>query len=268
MKVIKSLKTGSSAPLVIDDNGQLLFVKLRSGMSGEHSLITEYLCTQIGIQLGLPLIHPTFIILDSKLDISKLDIEIRDLVKKSYGWNIAFDYKSDPLDLKVDDVNQMDQSILSKLFLLDVALLNIDRTPGNLNLFKSHNKVYSIDYESSLITHELTNSINLCQNERVLQQLRNSPLYHRIESIVLEEFINDLSNIKLEPLMKEIPIDIINQSKIDKMCLEFEKKKRLDWSLHHVLDSVNQLTPENEEELKQRSNKNQEKFRKNFGQRL
>lgn len=236
MKAIKALKRGSSAPIVIEHQGKFLLVKLRAGMSGEHALLIEYFGTKLGSQIGLPTLTPSFITLNENLDTANLDIEIKDLLSKSQGLNIAFDYKEGTHDLTEEETSKIDSNLSSELFLFDLVMLNIDRTTSNTNLIGDENSLYSIDYESSLMIQELFSDVTFSNHTRILQQLRNNPLYQEVEPSTL----------------------------LDGLSL----KKDQRWNLNEILDKLNQLNPQSAAELKTRNSENQSRFKKNFEGRL
>ena len=81
------------------------------------------------------------------------DYEIRELIKKSAGLNLALDYLpgSTMFDRAAND--KVTPEVASLAVWFDAFTQNVDRTPRNANLLMWHRKPYFIDHGAALYFH-------------------------------------------------------------------------------------------------------------------
>jgi len=263
--VIESyIQKGNSFPIIINDNEKKYFVKLRAGMSGKYALLNEWIGNKIGAQLGINTQTPIWIELDSDLQIGDIHLEVKELVQKSVGLNIGFDYQPQAIDLKEQELDKWNKQELKEIFLLDLMMINIDRTSGNLNLMKVGGKLFSVDYESSLWLQETLEQRHFLEAKSILQCLRNNPLFQVVDDQTIDAFLKKTEQLSLTEILLDIPVSLLNLQDRKLLIQQFEDKKRKGWFLKEMLYKLNTIKRESTAEQKERINKNQAEFLRKF----
>jgi hypothetical protein len=247
---------------VIQSDTKKMLVKLRAGLSGEYSLLSEWLGNQTGNLIGLNTRKPFWIFLTDSLKYDNIYIEVRDLIDKSLGVNIGFEYIDSFIDFDLSNISKIDKEQQADIFLVDLIMLNIDRTTQNHNLLINGTDITVSDFDSSLIFNELINNVDLSKNKQILQCLKSNPFYQKIDNLLLKRFLNRLNNIDFGKIIFEIPHELISYSKKKMICQRIEDKKTKDWNLKELLVNLENTTLETESERVMRINKNREKLEK------
>lgn len=263
MKVIEYKLGGNSFPIIVDDGIQKILVKLRAGMSGEYSLLSEWFGNVIGKKFGVNTRQPKWINLTDLLEYSNVYIEVRDLTEKSMGLNISFEYFENAKDFSLIDTTTMIKENYIDVYLLDVLMLNVDRTVKNLNLMRDNeNNLIVSDFESSLLFNEMINNRALSKDERVLQCLKTIPFYQKVESRELDFFVNRLNELDLEFIISDLPNEVLTGQNREKLLREFERRRNTNWGLKELLDRIDNIPLETESEKEERIKRNREKLEK------
>jgi hypothetical protein len=269
MKVIEYKLGGSSFPIIVDDGTQIFLVKLSAGMSGEYSLLSEWFGNVIGKKLGINTRQPKWIYLTDLLEYNNVYIEVRDLIEKSMGLNISFEYIENAKDFSLLESESMAKEKFIDVYLLDVLMLNIDRTVNNLNLMRDdEDNLIVSDFESSLIFNEMLNGRALYKDERILQCLKTNPFYQKVESRELDIFTNKLNELDLELLIFDLPSEVLSSQNREKLQKEFEAKRNINWGLTDLLDRIDNVSLETDEEKEKRIKRNREKLEKLVNSKL
>ncbi len=262
---IESYKTnGSSLPIVIKHNDQKYFVKLHAGMSGSQALINEWIGNSLGLALGINVQTPRWIEISEDIKTDHLSIELRELIKKSIGLNIAFEFKENVKEIDVTELKGMLKKDLIEVFLFDLLLINIDRSSSNLNLMKVDKSIISFDYESSLFIQQLSQNKELLENPKVLQCLRENPLFQIPSEAKLYEFIQKLKKVNIEKILDGIPLVLLSQKDKHLLFEGIKARKKEEWSIYELLQKLRKLEPETKHAFKKRINKNQDQFKRNL----
>lgn len=141
-------------PAIIEaDDLGLYVVKFRGAGQGPLALLAELAAGEIGRALGLTVPELVFVELDPLLGRNEPDAEIRDLLKRSTGLNLALDYLpgSTMFDPAAGDSAGPELASLAVWF--DAFVTNVDRTPRNPNLLKWHRQLYFIDHGAAMYFH-------------------------------------------------------------------------------------------------------------------
>ena len=231
-------------------------------MSGKYALINEWIGNRIGFEIGIRTQKPTWIYLDHDIRSEGIHIEIKELVNKSLGLNIGFDFKQNAVEIKSTDLAELDREELKNIFLLDLIMLNIDRTPSNINLFTSDNQLYSVDYESSLLVPQILAKKNPLDNSRVLQCLRNNPLYQELTENEINIFTAKFRNISTDKILDEIPKELLNARDALLLSHQIKARRHNGWMLLPLMHELKKLKPETQASQKRRNRKNQAEFRR------
>lgn len=264
MKIESYIKRGNSFPIIIDDKGIKYFVKLRAGMSGKYGLLNEWIGCKLGQELGVNTQNPEWIELNDNLNTGDIYIEVKELINKSFGLNIGFEYKNDALEIAKYDFEEFDKKDLNRMFLFDLLMVNIDRTESNLNMIKVKDKLISIDYESSFLVQEIIENRILFKNKQILQSLRNNPLCQNIDEEEINDFIESTRKINITEMLINIPKVLLTEDNRTLFIEGFEERKRNDWFLKEILNYLKNMNIQSEIEQNNRAKKNEIKFRKRF----
>lgn len=261
MEVISYILGGSSTPIIVQQNDQKFLVKLRAGLSGQYSIISEWFGNRIGQLIGLNTRQPKWIELTSTLNYVNIYIEVRDLIEKSLGVNIGFEYLESIQPLTNNDLSSADLEKFSYAYLLDVLMINIDRTSQNLNLLGTDNgKIIISDFDSSLIFNELLNGTKLTKDDRILQALKSNPFYQRVDKLSLKRFINKVNQINFDDIINDIPSQILDHQRKQDLLSTIIKKKTRGWDLLETLKDIDQTILESESDRDLRIRNNREKL--------
>lgn len=239
-------------------------MKLRAGMSNKYALLNEWIGNKLGNQLGIKIQSPVWFESDDKIATKNTYIEVKELIEKSLGFNIGFDFKEHITEIQVDELELCSHKDLIRIFLFDLMMVNVDRTLANTNLIRFDNTIFSIDYESSLLVQSIIEDKNFLENSRVLQCFRNNPLYQEIEENEVNEFLAITHSVSLDLILSEIPESLLNKKTFNLLKQGIEKRKEQDWSLKEILSKLKSLQPENQDEQKAKRKMNQAKFKKNL----
>lgn len=264
MPITSHINKGNSCPVVLENQGQKYFVKLRAGMSGQYALASEWIGNRLGLELGIHTQTPFWIELNQPIIADEIHIEVRELIAKSAGLNIGFAYQADAKEVSTQALKELDKTISAQIFLLDLVMLNIDRTPSNLNLMEVGGKVISVDYESSLLLQDVLGSGKLLEDQRILHCLRSNPLYAEIEEEIIDAFIEKLSVCPFENIIAEIPVGILSEAQRKTILERLAMKQQNAWFLKETMYKLRTITTESKAAQKKRINQNQADFKRKF----
>src|SRR4051812_17323905 len=134
---VTPLREGGSLPAIVegDDDGTYV-LKFRGAGQGVRALIAELVVGELARALGLPVPEIVFAEVDPRLGKTEPDAEIRDLLRKSEGRNLALDYLpgSITFDPLIDGDAASPALFASSIVWFDALVTNVDRTPRNTNL--------------------------------------------------------------------------------------------------------------------------------------
>lgn len=265
-RVIQVIKTGSSRPLVVEDEqGDRYLVKMRESLSNPYASISDFICCKLGLALGLPVIDPVWMLLEPGLDWQNVDDEMQDTIAKSFGYNIAYPYFEKAVDVKVNEITPGEPPWRG-LFLFDLLMLNIDRGLHNLNLIRVKKRLYSFDYETSMLVTGCLQGKSFHEHPGVLQQIRQNPLHYPVSAEQLHTMQAQLSEVNISGLLAQFPPAWLPQWE-EQVTLLYERLSR-DWQdtdrYLPLLEHLHLLVPEPEEARKARILQNREAFEQRF----
>ena len=153
-RYVTPLREGGSLPAIVeaDDLGTYV-LKFRGAGQGVKVLIAELVAGEIGRLLGLPVPEIVFAELDPALGRSEADSEVRDLITRSAGLNLAIDYLPGSFGYEAAAPPPVDADVASAIVWFDAYVTNVDRTPRNTNMLLWHKKLWLIDHGASLNFH-------------------------------------------------------------------------------------------------------------------
>lgn len=264
MTITSYIQRGNSSPIILEDKSRKYFVKLRAGMSGKQALVAEWIGNKLADQLNVKTQTPTWIELHDPTVFEDIHIEVKDLIAKSSGINIGFEYQEDATSIHKNELDNLNRNLANKIYLFDLMMINVDRTPDNLNLMKVGTEIISVDYESSLLIQSIIEDKNLLDDSRILHCLRSNPLYQEMDEATINTFIEETAKINMEEILKEIPLTLLNDDERILLISGIETKKKNKWFLKEILNRLKEISIETKEESKRRMKLNQQRFKQNF----
>src|SRR3954451_12873554 len=166
-RYVLPLREGGSLPAIMEaDDLGLYVVKFRGAGQGALALVAELIAGEIGRALGLRVPEIVLVEVDATLGRKEPDYEIRELLNRSAGLNLALDYLpgSSMFDPAAGDT--ADTSLASLAVWFDAFVTNVDRTARNPNLLYWHKTLYFIDHGAALYFHH---------NWKNMEQMVESP---------------------------------------------------------------------------------------------
>ena len=261
MEVISYFMGGNSFPIVVRHQQQKKLVKLRAGLSGGHASVSEWFGNIVGDFLGIYTRQPYWIFLPDDLVYDKMYIEVKDLIEKSLGVNIAFDFIENAQSVQSHDLKSLDISQYVDVFLFDVIMLNIDRTKSHPNMLMDNDKrIIVSDFDASLLFNELLSGSNLQHNSRVLQCLKEHPFYQIVSSDKIADFLSNLNNVDFKSIIETIPDDILELQFKSQILEVIAQRVRDDWQLKELLENISVTRVESELERNRRIRQNREQL--------
>jgi len=153
-RYVTPLREGGSLPAIVegDDHG-LYVLKFRGAGQGAKALIAELLSGELARVAGLRVPELVLVQVDTELGRNEPDAEIRDLLKRSIGVNLALDYLpgSITFDPAVGPAPPAEEA--SAIVWWDAFTSNVDRTARNPNLLWWHRQLWLIDHGAALYFH-------------------------------------------------------------------------------------------------------------------
>lgn len=269
MKVISYVSQGNSFPIIVEDKGSTFFVKLQAGMSGKYALVNEWLGNSIGKQLNINTQKPYWIEIDDHIILDDIYIEVRDLVHKSKGVNIGFEYIKETHSINLQDLSILSQFHLQEIFLFDIIMINIDRTSTNINLMQVGEDIVSLDYESSLLVQECIERKDFLANAQILYCLRNNPLYDdSITDEAIDSFLMKIGKVSFQDILVDVPNNLLDIKERQLIMQSIMQKTAKSWNLKSTLMKLKDIKLETKNQYKKRVNKNQEAFRKRMREKV
>jgi hypothetical protein len=149
-RVLSAFRQGSSWPVLIDTGAERLVVKLRATAQGTAPLVAEIVVGALAEALGLQTPARYLVELDPQLPSLDPHEELLDLLRRSQGLNLGFEWLEGFRDLRPPDAARLRAELAAPIVWLDALVQNPDRTPRNPNLMIKSGKVRLIDHGAAL----------------------------------------------------------------------------------------------------------------------
>lgn len=264
--VIENLiRKGSSVPIVASDKrGENFFVKAKAAGDGLTSLISDWIVTSIGTEIGLPVLKPMTILIDDSVQFKYKHVEVYNIVKRSYGANLAYNYF--PAAEAYDPENPeagFDANIKDLIFLFDSFFLNIDRTKNNPNIFISGKEIYAVDFGACFLIKEIFDDIPYCRNVEIQKLLKRNIFYNEnAEAELLLQKLSSLSFKKVSDIIYGFPDEWLEGSRVSKIDLAEKLFNYInkDNHLKKALTVLKEIEIPSDEELIKKQRENKKKF--------
>jgi len=149
-RVLRADRGGSSWPVLIETDAGIFHTKLRGAAQAPASLVAEIIVGALADTLGLSVPARVLIDIPSDVPVDDPHQELGDLLRRSVGPNLGFQYIADVRAFHATDAPHVHRELASKIVWLDGLVQNPDRTAKNPNLLWSHGALLLIDHGASL----------------------------------------------------------------------------------------------------------------------
>ena len=162
LRVERVLSTfrGSTWPVLALAAGQKVVVKLRGSAEGMLPLIAELVVGALADSLGL--LTPERYLVELTVGTPSDDPheELRDLLARSVGLNLGFQYLEGFRNVTIADASRIEPALAARIVWLDALVQNPDRTPRNPNMMIKAGKIWLIDHGAALHFHHDWSSVS------------------------------------------------------------------------------------------------------------
>lgn len=206
---VTPLREGGSLPAIVegDDDGTYV-LKFRGAGQGARALVAELVSGELARFLGLPVPEIVFAELDARMAKTEPDPEIRELLQRSVGLNLALDYLpgSITFDPLVEGSSLATARLGSQVVWFDALVTNVDRTPRNPNVLVWHRKLFLIDHGASLYFHHTWDDY-LARSRAPFSQIQDHVLLRWASDLreVDAEWAQRLTSAVIEEVLSLIP---------------------------------------------------------------
>ncbi len=150
-KVLSAFRQGSSWPVLVDTGEQRVFTKLRATAHGTAPLVAEVVVGELADALGIPTPARCLVEIAANLESAYPHEELLDLLARSQGWNLGFEFLEGYRDVTVGDARRIPTTHAAPIIWLDALVENPDRTEQNPNLMIKAGRVTLIDNGAALM---------------------------------------------------------------------------------------------------------------------
>ena len=161
-RYVTPLREGGSLPAIIEAADLGLYVlKFRGAGQGPLALVAELVAGEIGRALGLRVPELVLVDVEEALGRNEPDQEIRDLLKRSVGLNLAMDFLPGATMFDLAAGDRVDPATASLGVWFDAFVTNVDRTARNPNLLMWHHNPWFIDHGAALYFQHQWHSVGV-----------------------------------------------------------------------------------------------------------
>lgn len=141
---------GSSWPVLAETEAGVRFVKLRGAGQGIEPLIAEIIVAGIAEAIGLRVPARSLVSLHAGIESMNGRDELRDLLDRSVGVNLGFEYLVGATMFVPSDADRVSADDAAAIVWLDALVMNPDRTARNPNLMWVRDRLWLIDHGAAL----------------------------------------------------------------------------------------------------------------------
>jgi hypothetical protein len=199
-RLLKTLKSGSSLPGLVETEAGSYIVKWNGSGEGTLGSAVDWITTQLAESFAIPTApHALIQVEEEFIEQTNYD-EMRDIIAGSVGINLGVQFIPDAEPYPAQDTAWLESSLKDLVFLFDILVLNTDRTLENPNVILANAKLYFLDFSAAF---EVRGAVmNRQFNETtLLPVLREHPFYNADVSI--RAFSS--SQKILEPIVSGVP---------------------------------------------------------------
>jgi hypothetical protein len=139
--------------VLVDVGERKLVVKLRGSAEGVLPLVSEIVVGELAEALGLATPARYLVELAAGLGSDDPHEELRDLLERSVGLNLGFQWLEGFRDVTPADAARVKPELAAAIVWLDALVQNPDRTARNPNLLIKSGQIWLIDHGAALPFH-------------------------------------------------------------------------------------------------------------------
>jgi len=235
--------------------------------------VVEWVASKFGELLQIPILQPVLVNIDATIAEQAGDPETKELLEKSVGINLGTAYVPDAASYNTRYAQRIDGFLKHRIFLFDVFLLNVDRTDINANMIIHNDKLWCLDYSSSLAIR--SSIIREPYREHViLKCLKLHPFYSQnLDPYGFIKSLKEIPDERIREIVDSIPPEWIEKLNGTKNDLESRRiiterlidKKQHGIALRNRLDLLKVLKVETAEESSLRGDSKRKAFEQKWG---
>lgn len=158
---------------MVDTADGLRFTKLRGAAQGTPALVAEIIVAELARAIGLLVPAWCIVELPPGVPSDDPDDELRDLLDRSAGDNVGFEYLEGARDVQAIEAPSLDAGFAARVLWLDAFVQNVDRTPRNPNIMVRRGRYWLIDHGVALSFHHDWGSVTESSPERAYDASRH-----------------------------------------------------------------------------------------------
>jgi hypothetical protein len=183
-RVLRADRRGSSWPVVVDTADGLRFAKLRGAAQGTPALVAEIIVAEIARAIGLHVPAWCVVALPHGIESDDPNDELRDLLDRSAGDNVGFEFLEAARDLQASEAPSLNADFAARVLWLDAFVQNVDRTTRNPNIMVRRGRYFLIDHGVALTFHHDWASVTETTPDRAYDASRH--LFHSAATMLPE----------------------------------------------------------------------------------
>ena len=149
-QILSAFRQGSSWPVLVDTGQERVFTKLRANAHGTAPLVAEIVVGELADALGLNTPARCLVEIEAGIESLFPHEELFDLLARSQGLNLGFEFLEGYRDVKVADARRIRPELAAAIIWLDALVQNPDRTEQNPNLMIKAGRIELIDNGAAL----------------------------------------------------------------------------------------------------------------------
>jgi hypothetical protein len=149
-RVLAADLRGSSWPVLVETDNGPLFTKLRGAGQGVLPLVAEIIVASLAEAIGLRVPRRQLVTIAPDIESDNRRDELRDLLDRSVGLNLGFDYLAGARMVTPGDIGRISEDDAAAIVWLDGLVMNPDRTARNTNLMLLRDALWLIDHGAAL----------------------------------------------------------------------------------------------------------------------
>ncbi len=208
-RILRTLRGGSSWPVVVDTAGGRYVVKLRGAAQGTPALVAEVIVAGLAEAVGLPVPARALVELDALTPTDDRDEELADLLGASHGENLGFRLLDGATQIRLDQLHLVADDMARRIVWLDALVMNPDRTRANPNILLWKRQPWLIDHGAALGFQYDWAAVSEDLPAQAFPALRDHLLLDRVGSIdarsvardALERIVADVPESFLAPML-------------------------------------------------------------------
>ena len=226
-RVLAADLRGSSWPVVVDTDEGKRFTKLRGAGQGVQPLIAEIIVGSIAEAIGLRVPRRSLVTIEPEIDSLNRRDELRDLLDRSVGINLGFDYLDGARLVQSSEIDRVSADDAAAIVWLDAFVFNPDRTARNTNLMWYRDQLWLIDHGAALAFQYSWSDVTESAPTRAFVPAEPHVLQSRVTNIEEwdELFAGRLTRDALVAAVAEVPDDFLIAVGVNDVADALERRR-------------------------------------------